>query len=342
MKPRRTRCTRPLPICRLRGLRINVVLALTAGVVWACSGESGTETGSTVTPTDPSNGPPHTQTRTPWHLVNVHLYATVEPSDIQTYCATFSITGNVPDDINVYISPFNQRINGIRCYGGIQTRIDGYSDRDQARTSFVRRNRGAIFSRWEERDPDAIRQAPGGLIRSAGYEGDFISVRNDFRWKNGSYRLCLIKSDVVEGEPLPANHAAADIAHSWGRLVHTWVRMEATELSTDETTFVGALAFPGRTLSMRAINTIFIEIYGHGGTVSAGDVPVFTLSILNLQVDGNDQRFNRIVEITNPLAAHAAAPVMAQTRRLEDDVIQIRIGRHIGKTGRIVRELMAN
>ena len=312
-----------------------MMAAVAAGFVWACSQER-------TTGSESVNLPPDTRIHTPWHLVNVHLYATNEPNDIQSYCTTFSITGNVPDDINVYISPFNQRINRIRFYGGIQTRIDGYSDRDQARTSFVSRNRGAIFSRWEERNPDAIRQAPGGLFRSAGYEGDFISVRNDFRWKNGSYRLCLVKSDVVEGAPLPANYTADDVAYSWGRYVHTWVRMEATDLSTDETTIIGALAFPGRTLSLRAINTIFVEIYGHGGTISIGDVPVFTVSFSNFRVDGENLRFNRIVEITNPFAVHTAAPVVAHTRYLDDDVIQIQIGRLIGKTGRIVREIAAN
>ena len=318
------------------GQRFTFVVALSTSLMWGCDGERGTES-------EPVDLPPDTRIHTPWHLVNVHLYATNEPNDIQSYCATFSITGNVADDINVYISPFNQRINRIRCYGGIQTRIDGYPDRDQARISFVRRNRGAIFSRWEEQDPDAIRQAPGGLIRSAGYEGDFISVRNDFRWTKGSYRLCLVKSDVVEGAPLPANYTADDVAYSWGRYVHTWVRMEATDLSTDETTVVGALAFPGRTLSLRALNTIFIEIYGHGGTISARDVPGFTVSFSNFQVDGNNQPFDRIVEVTNPLALHVSAPVMVETRYVNDEgVIQIQIGRLTGKTGRIVRELIAN
>ncbi len=313
-----------------------MMAAVAAGFVWACSQER-------TTGSESVNLPPDTRIQTPWHLVNVHLYPTNEPNDIQSYCTTFRITGNLPDDINVYISPFNQRINGIRCYGGVQTRIDGYSDRDQVRTSFVVRDRGAIFSRWEERNPDAIRQAPGGLIRSAGYEGDFISVRNDFRWTKGSYRLCLVKSDVVDGAPLPANYTADDVAYSWGRYVHTWVHMEATDLSTDETTVVGALAFPGRSLSLRALNTIFIEIYGHGGTISTRDVPGFTVSFLNFQVDGNNQQFDRIVEVTNPLAVHASAPVMAQTRYLKDQgAIEIEVGKHVGKTGKFVRELMAN
>ena len=343
MKPCRTRSVWLFLATGLSCRGGHIVLALSASLAWACGGDPGTDTGSMVTPTDVPNGPPHTQTRTPWHLVNVHLYAANESPDMRSYCTTFSITGNVPDNINVYIAPFNQRINGIPCYGGIQTRIDGSPDKIQRRPSFETRSRGAIFSRWEERHLDAIRQAPGGLVRSAGYEGDFISVRNDFRWRNGNYRLCLIRSDVVEGDPLPPSYSAADIAHSWGSVVHTWVRMEATDLSTKETTVVGALAFPGRTLSLREINTIFVEIYGHGGTVSARDVPEFNVSFSSFQVDGHDQDFVRIVEIANPHARHANDPVMAQTRYLDEgDVIRIEVGRYYGKKGRNVREFPVN
>lgn len=340
MKPCRTGSVWLFPVSGRSCRGVPLVLTLSASLVWACGGDSGSETGSTVSPADASNGPPHTQTRTPWHLVNVHLYSTNEAPDMQSYCTTFAVTGNVPGEINVYIAPFNQRINGIRCYGGIQTRIDGYPDRNQQRGSFERRSRGAIFSRWEERHLDAIRQAPGGLIRSAGNEGDFISVRNDFRWTSGSYRLCLIKSDPVEGDPLPADYSAADIEYSWGRMVHTWVRMEATDLNTEETTVVGALAFPGRMLSLHRISTIFVEIYGHGGTVSARDVPEFNLLFSSFQVNGNELRFDRIVEVANPFARHASDPVMAQTRYLDEGgVILIEVGKYNGKTGRNVREL---
>ena len=81
----------------------------------------------------------------------------------------------------------------------------------------------------------------------------------------------------------------------------------------------------------------------HGGNVSARDVPGFTVSVSNFRVNGDSQYYNRIVEITNPFAVHASDPVIAQTLYLEDQgIIQIEVGRHIGKTGRIVRELIAN
>ena len=199
-----------------------------------------------------------------------------EPKDIQSFCSTFTIKGRVPDSVNLYIAPFNQRINQIPFYGGIQTRIAGHLHMNNLASSFfTRRNRGAIFSRWQERNAEAIRQAPGGLVASSGHEGDFISVRNDFAWSEGTYRLCLRKSDVVKGEPLPADYKPEDIAYGWGRYEHTWVRMEATDLSTNKTTFIGALAFPGKTLSLRTRTGIFVEIYHLPNPFPVREVPLF-------------------------------------------------------------------
>lgn len=287
--------------------------------------------------------PPPAQTSTPWHLINVHLHSQRQPRDIQSYCTTFTIRGSAPESVNLYISPFNQQINRVLCYGGVQTRIDGSTDKDRLQDTFTRRDRGAIFSRWLERSVDAIRQAPGGLVASLGNEGDFISVRNDFTWSEGTYRLCLRKSDAVDGEPLPANHDAEEIAYGWGRYEHTWVDMEATDLGTGRTTFVGALAFPGKTLSLSRSNIIFIEIYGHGGSFAISDVPVFSVSFANFQVDGIDQQYNYIQEVLNPFSRNASAPAMAQASYLRDQgVLQIDVGEITGKTGRVVTELLSN
>ncbi len=327
------------------GIASVIAITLATVIMWGCGGTRGTEPKAVPPEPDPQaeDRPPDTQTQTPWHLTNIFLYSTNEPQDIQSYCTTFTIQGSVPDNINLYIAPFNQRINQIPCYGGIQTHIDGYTNKNRSRNAFRRRNRGSIFSRWEERNVDAIRQAPGGLVESSGHEGDFISVRNDFTWSEGTYRLCLRKSDFVEGEPLPANYNAETIAYGWGRYEHTWVRMEATYLSTNKTTFIGALAFPGKTLSLRSVHVIFVEIYGHGGTVSVRDVPLFSLSFSNFQVDEKDLHHNYIREITNPFSVHASAPVMAQTSYLQDQrVLKIEVGKYTGKTGKIITELLKN
>ena len=317
------------------GIASVIAIALATVIMWGCGGGQGTDPTVEI--------PSDTRVKTPWHLTNILLYSANEPQDIQSYCTTFTIQGSVPDNINLYISPFNQRINQIPCYGGIQTHIDGYTNKNRSRNTFMRRNRGSIFSRWEERNVDAIRQAPGGLVESSGHEGDFISVRNDFTWSQGTYRLCLRKSDVVEGEPLPANYNTADIAYIWGRYEHIWVLMEATDMSTNETTTIGALAFPGKTLSLRILNIIFVEIYGHGGTFEVKDIPLFSLSFSNFQVDGKDQHFNYIQEVSNPFAEHVNAPVMTQASYLQDQrVLKIEVGKPTEKRGKNVTELLKN
>ena len=162
-------------------------------------------------------------------------------------------------------------------------------------------------------------------------------------WSEGTYRLCLRKSDVVEGAPLPTNYKAEDIAYSWGHYEHTWVRMEATDLSTNKTTFIGALAFPGKTLSLRDHGAMFVEIYGRPFLFSVRDTPLFSLSFSHFQVDGNDLSYDRIAEVTNPFSTHASIPVMVQTSYLKDQrVIKIEVGKYTGKTGRIFTELLDN
>ena len=145
------------------------------------------------------------------------------------------------EDVSLYFSPFNSTINQMLFYGGVQTSISGL-DADGDR---IVGDRGAIFSRCRERDTAAITRASGGLIESSGHEGDFIGVRNSFAWGEGRYRWCLCKSERIDGSPFPVDLDAEDIAFAWDRYEHTWVRMEATDLNADTTTFVSALAIPG-------------------------------------------------------------------------------------------------
>ena len=278
---------------------------------------------------------------TPWHLTTLYYYGMEEPEDIDSYCATFTVEGRISDSVNLYIAPFNQQINQLDLYGGIQTHYDGYTDKSRPLHTFRYRGRGGIFSRWEERNVDAIRQQPGGLMESSGHEGNFISVRNDFEWSEGAYRLCLRKSDVVEGEPLPSNYTVEDIAYGWGRFEHTWVAMEATDLSTDETVTIGELAFPGDTLSLGAIHVLFIEIYGHDGIFPLKDVPKFSLSISPFQVDGIEEQYGTILEVSNPFGE--PIPVMTQATYLPDQrIVRIDVGQPAEKTGKRTTVLLSD
>ena len=278
--------------------------------------------------------PPDTRVRTAWHMADVWVDLDHAPGDFETFCITFRIEGETADDVNFYFAPFNGAINQLTFYGGIQTHINGL--RPDGR--FVARDKGAIFSRWRERDTDAIMAAPGGLYRSLGSEGDFISVRNDFAWGQGRYRLCLRKSDLVEGDPLPENYDADDIAMSWGRYEHTWVRMEATDLSSNDTTFIGALAVPGKTLALRRRNALFAEIYGRPSPFPAERVPDLKIAVENFQLNGETLSYRTVTSFSNTIPGNGAEPNMTRILYAQDDrEINIELGRFSGRFGRIAR-----
>ena len=206
-------------------------------------------------------------------------------------------------------------------------------DADGFRTSS---GRGAIFSRWRERDTAAIMRASGGLIESSGHEGDFIGVRNRFAWDEGRYQLCLRKSAIVDGAPLPADFDAEDIAFAWGRYEHTWVRMEATDLSADTTTFVGALAIPGRTLALGDDNVLFAEIYGMPSPFPAEWVPALTITVEGFQMDGENLPYRTITAESNPIPGTGREPKMVRVAYETDDrALTMELGRFRGRYGRV-------
>lgn len=249
----------------------------------------------------------------PWQFTTLQMDG-FGAEDFDSFCVVLTLATDVYGRYPIYLSVLNQNINGTAFYGGLQTSISGQVDSGDGESRVVRRGRGAIFSRWGERDTGAIRPAPGGLSESGGYEGDFISVRQDYPWTRGSYRLCLVKGDVDEGEDLPDPYDPEDIAYGWGKYVHTWVRMEVTDIDTGKTTVIGALAFPGRRLSLGNGAAVFYEAYNRR-TFEVRDVRSFDAIVERLQVDGLDVEYRRVTEIPNSLAwsVQASTPVIAVT-----------------------------
>ena len=264
----------------------------------------------------------------PWHFTNLHMTLEEAPADFDTFCITVAVETDVHGTIPIYIAPINQEINKLGLYAGIQTRIGGFAEKTEPRHET--RGRGAIFSRWEERDLDAIRESPGGLHESGGYEGNFISVRNDLAWTRGSYRVCLVKADRVDGEPLPDDYEAEDIAYGWGRFVHTWVGFEVTDEASGETTALGELAFPGETLALDRTNTVFYEAYGRT-SIAGRDLRSFDVAVREVQVDGEDVRFELIREWINP--RHPDAPVMVDSIYRGDAAVGTTVGVFSGAYG---------
>lgn len=229
----------------------------------------------------------------PLHFVNTYIiYDTVE-FEFNSISFDINVQTKIPDDYKFYISPLNGSINKMQFYGGIQTRSDGKPINGG---EFTEIGRGGIFSRWMERNKAALKTE--GYYASSDSEGDFISVRNQFNWDKGLYRVRLFKSGYIPGKPIPENFVRKDLTFAWGDYEHTWVTMEVEDLQSHKKVTIGSLAFPGKKLIYSNYNGIFLEQYGavinfgkekppiNNAVIAYKNLPVVKLSIGNMMING--------------------------------------------------------
>ncbi len=184
----------------------------------------------------------------PWHLMVLSWdYADSIP-DFQRIDMDITIDRDVSTDYFLYIAPFNGAFNGETFYAGIQTNIGGFTTKEM--TKRVGGGKGGIFSRWS-RDHvtpiglEYVEMYENGLCESAGYEGEFCSVRRPYEWTEGTYTLSLVKEETIEfkGES------------------HSWVCMMVTDKKDGTVTRIGRLLFSGEKLEWRSGNHAFVETY---------------------------------------------------------------------------------
>lgn len=203
---------------------------------------------------------------TPWHLVDLwwNLGANMP---FESYSIDVDILDDVPTNVNLYIAPVGLgKLSGQGFYGGLQTHSDGRTREDDDDLGI---GRGIIFSRWDERDPAAIRpSAPGGYYQSAGNEGDFISARAPYHWTRGLYTYRIVKMDRAE-------------VHGTNGI---WVGAFVYSHERHENAFIGALWFGGENLVLDKSVASFLEIYG--SRIPVSDIPTIHLRYENPMVNG--------------------------------------------------------
>jgi hypothetical protein len=193
----------------------------------------------------------------PWHLVDT-WWDIGQETPFESLAVDVTLSDDVPSTVNLYIAPIGiGHLSKTAFYGGIQTRADGYTKKDQKLRTI---GPGFLFSMWGERGLDAIRPADGGLFQSAGHEGDFVSVRRPFEWKKGkyTYRLTRMDQQMIDGKP------------------HCWVGAFVYAHETNENLFVGALRFKGEKLILDRKVANFVEVYGRLRPVA--DIPKVTVT----------------------------------------------------------------
>jgi hypothetical protein len=229
----------------------------------------------------------------PWHLVDLWWTPAV-PVTCEWFSVDITIEGEVPTNLPLYISPLGGgegcAINGVQCYGGLQTKPDGGDRVDQRIRSLG--EPGFIFSRWGERSLDTVRMSSRGACQSSGHEGDFVGVRVREPWAAGAYTYILRGQDheVREGR------------------TNRWLGAFVYNHQTDRETYIGAIRIPGDGLVLGRELTSFVEIYG--GPITPDRVPALTITFGNHRADGMPILMRQAVAYHDPkfpLRARATA-----------------------------------
>ncbi|MDR2385770.1 MAG: hypothetical protein LBD80_08975 [Tannerella sp.] len=195
----------------------------------------------------------------PWHMMCIYWNFKYPIPDFKRLDIDITIDRNIPDTYNLYISPVNSAFNGETFYGGLQTNINGWKSKDDRKR--VHPCKGGIFSRWsgDKKEPiglEYVDMFENGLCESAGYEGEFCSVRRPYPWTKGTYTFSLIKEETL----------------LFKEVQHTWVALDLTDKNKSETYRIGRLLFQGDTLKMRQNIAAFLEIYSTA-KIPFSDVP---------------------------------------------------------------------
>jgi len=221
----------------------------------------------------------------PWHVVNLWWTFEKPEEDFQNLQVDVSINRDVDSSkVNLYIAPVGLGdLNGVNFYGGLQSNSGGWPATNTTVRERMDIGKGAIFSRWAKGalSLDNARAAADGVYESAGYEGDFVSVRRPYLWKAGTYTYELQKLDY---------EATKDGGF-------TWVGCFVTDKQTSQRTFIGALRFPGSRLKLWNRNSAFVELYGtrqiRGYTIT--ELPELEIRFSHPRINGQQAKVVKLL-----------------------------------------------
>ena len=99
----------------------------------------------------------------PWHVVNFWWDFEKPVEHFTSLEIDVTIDRDVPETYNLYVSPCGiAKINELQFYGGLQTNINGWPNKDSRERVFP--GKGAIFSRWssDKKTPIGLEHATVG------------------------------------------------------------------------------------------------------------------------------------------------------------------------------------
>lgn len=219
--------------------------------------------------------------RLPWHVANIWWNFEKPVEKFQSLEVDITIDRDISTDYNLYISPCGiAEINKLSFYGGIQSNINGWATRETQER--VHRGKGAIFSRWshDKSTPiglDHVRTAGEDcLVESAGYEGEFASVRRPMEWTKGTYTWSLSKGETVEMDGKP----------------QTWFICRVKPAGS-EAKEIGSLRFEGSEFTFWGKHSAFVEVYSTAKIPKSG-IPKVNVTFSAPRLNGSVPKLTQV------------------------------------------------
>ena len=262
---------------------------------------------ATNSPTAPKRLPSQ-----PWHTADIWWTFEAPTPHFESLEMEVTIDRDVPDTVNLYVSPCGiARINTMDFYGGLQSNINGWANRTNH--TRVHPGKGAIFSRWSSDkkapvDLENVREAgPDCLVESAGYEGEFASVRRPFAWTKGTYTYQITKAETETA----------------GGKTNTWFtcRVKAADGTVRE---VGSLRFEGDDFTFWARHAAFVEVYSTE-KISRSAIPEVKVTFGYPRVNGHPPRL-KSARVNHPGPGEQSASPDCATAVAEGANVVVNLG----------------
>lgn len=204
----------------------------------------------------------------PWHLADLWWTLPVHER-LDSLSIAFDISNDVPDDADFYIAPLGLiTVGGANFYGGVQTHVAGWPSASER--TLVPLGRGTLFSRWatgQAIDLDYAKGPPGAHFEAAGYEGNFVSVRNSCNWHKGRYIYSVTRE--VNG-------------------TQSWLTATVQDASGKNICTPGSLRMDSADGLLGAQLASFVEVYGSNSAIPAVTVTFHRPSLNGRAIEPSD------------------------------------------------------
>ncbi|HLX59936.1 MAG TPA: hypothetical protein VKX17_01520 [Planctomycetota bacterium] len=254
----------------------------------------------------------------PWHLADIWWDFAAPTPHFETLDIDVTIDRDVPSTVNLYVSPCGLgQLSGQQFYGGLQTNANGWPSKTEHTRAFI--GKGGIFSRWGKNSlsVDWARGAEGTHFESAGYEGDFVSVRRAFAWTKGTYTWSLRACDTetIDGKD------------------YTWVSCFVTPHDVSGTgitgasgsRYIGSLRFEGKDLTFWPRHSAFVEVYSTA-KIPHSEIPEVTVTFGYPRINGQQPQFKK-ASVIHPAAGERSGAPDCATAEAEGDTIVVKVGK---------------